>query len=154
MARVTLAERFEAKVDRSAGPDGCHLWQGAVQSAGYGAIYVSGRVQLAHRVAWELVHGAIPAGHQIDHVAELGCGSLLCVNVAHLEPVTLLENVRRQHEAGRVNTEVMIAVAARLKRERTHCRRGHPFSPENTRVERGGRHCRTCDRENRHARSS
>ena len=151
---MTVRERFEAKVDRSAGSDGCHLWRGAVQSAGYGAMRVSGRVVLAHRLAWELERGPIPDGHQVDHVAALGCESLLCVNVAHLEPVPQIENLRRQHEAGRLNTVAMIDAAARVKRERTHCRRGHPFTPENTRIEGRARHCRTCDRERRRVRTS
>ncbi len=37
---------------------------------------------------------------------------------------------------------------ARTQRERTHCKRGHEFTPENTRTtEQGGRACRTCAQE-------
>jgi len=32
----------------------------------------------------------------------------------------------------------------RPAKEKTHCNRGHPFSPENTLTERGARRCRTC----------
>lgn len=30
---------------------------------------------------------------------------------------------------------------------KTHCRKGHDYSPENTRIYRGSRYCRTCERE-------
>lgn len=41
--------------------------------------------------AAEWLVGPIPADHDIDHV----CGNSLCVNPAHLEPVTPHENRRR-----------------------------------------------------------
>lgn len=33
------------------------------------------------------------------------------------------------------------------RRKRTHCVRGHEFTPENTRIYRDERYCRTCSRE-------
>lgn len=33
------------------------------------------------------------------------------------------------------------------RRKRTHCIRGHEFTPKNTRIYRGERYCRTCARE-------
>ena len=70
----------------------CTLWEGAVQSNGYGSV-TNGRggSMLAHRKAWEAAHGPIPAGMTIDHL----CRQKLCVNVDHLEVVTLRENVQR-----------------------------------------------------------
>jgi hypothetical protein len=35
----------------------------------------------------------------------------------------------------------------RNRRKRTHCGQGHEFTPENTRVYRGDRYCRACDRD-------
>lgn len=35
----------------------------------------------------------------------------------------------------------------RNRRTRTHCKRGHEFTPENTRVYRGERYCRACGRD-------
>jgi hypothetical protein len=35
---------------------------------------------------------------------------------------------------------------ARLEAARTHCPQGHPYSEENTYVNRGHRFCRTCHR--------
>lgn len=33
------------------------------------------------------------------------------------------------------------------RKEVTHCKRGHPFTEENTLVEAAGRHCKTCKKE-------
>ena len=42
----------------------------------------------AHRLAWEAVHGPVPAGMTVGH----NCGVKPCVNVAHLELQTISEN--------------------------------------------------------------
>ena len=91
------ADRFWAKVDRE-GPDGCWLWLGQRNAWGYGhfrrtlvpGTYVAVK---AHRLAYELVVGPIPAGLTLDHL----CGRPSCVRPDHLEPVTSAENLRRRH---------------------------------------------------------
>lgn len=91
MERTAVEERFWSKVDRSGGPDACWLWTGAPID-GYGTFTVStGVSRRAHRVAYELQVGPIPAGLEIDHL----CRVKLCVNVKHLEAVTHAENLRR-----------------------------------------------------------
>ena len=81
----------------------------------------------AHRFAYELLIGPIPDGLQIDHL----CRVPLCVNVAHLEPVT-----------NRVNT--VRGKAGLRQRTKTHCPRGHAYDAANTRLYKGGRYCRAC----------
>jgi hypothetical protein len=125
---VDVAARFWAKVDRSAGPDRCWPWLAYRSSNGYGRIDVGGRIDYAHRIAYELTHGDIPAGLHIDHL----CRVRECVNPGHLEPVTALENTRR----GMAPT----TIAARDGR----CRRGHEFTPENTLRNGTKRRCREC----------
>lgn len=130
----TLAERFERYVLR--GP-GCWLWTGALDGHGYGSIYVDrdrGRDK-AHRVAYELFIGPIPNGLVIDHVRDRGCAHRNCVNPAHLEPVTNEENILRGDSP------------YAKKARQTHCKHGHEFTPENTRIRNGTRGCRECDRE-------
>lgn len=39
------------------------------------------------------------------------------------------------------------SVQMRNRRQRTHCKRGHEFTPANTRTYRGDRYCRACDRD-------
>jgi hypothetical protein len=104
--------------------------------------------RLAHRALYELMVGPIPSGLQLDHVChgrDLGCpgGDICkhraCVNPAHLEPVTGRENVLRSQSLAATNA---------LK---THCKRGHEFTPENTYLQsyrdRVMRSCLTCRRE-------
>ena len=119
---------------------GCHIWLGPQHPKGYGKY----KGKLAHRVIWELTHGQIQTGLQVDHI----CRVRACVNPSHLRLVT-----------SRVNTlENSEGIAARNLRK-THCYRGHEFTPENTRIESTGwRQCRACkrikgraQRERRHA---
>jgi hypothetical protein len=132
----TLADRFWEKVDRTGD---CWLWTASLQPSGYGQFRVPGGVLLAHRVAYELLVGAIPDGLFIDHL----CRVRNCVNPAHLEPVTNQENSRRGNSVQTINAR------------KTHCKYGHLFDEENTyhRPDSPGRACRTCIR-NRNARRS
>lgn len=129
-----LEERFLRSVNKT---DTCWLWTG--QTAGSNARYGYFRVGTkstdrripAHRVAYELWVGPIPDGAELDHVAARGCTSKLCVNPAHLEPVSHRENRRR----------------ARL----TRCRSGkHDLTdPANQRFDGNGnrRGCSACHQE-------
>lgn len=126
----TTVERFWAKVDTSGGPDACWPWTARLDCHGYGRLNITSRWVMAHRFSYELHVGPIPEGHQLDHL----CRNRACQNAKHLEPVTLLENVRR-------------GAAGAYLRARTHCPQGHPYSGENLRVEIGKyarRRCRIC----------
>jgi hypothetical protein len=70
---------------------GCWIWQRSTSLNGYGQVWHEGRLQRAHRVFYQLYVGPIPDGFQIDPT----CVNKRCVNVAQLEAVTALENVRR-----------------------------------------------------------
>jgi len=139
--KLSFADRFWAKVDRC-GPNGCWLWTAARYVNGYGQ-FPSGsrpnRTLVAHRVAFELLVGPIPDGLTLDHFrlnpgARQAPCSRLCVNPAHLEPVTRGENVLRGN-----------ASSARCAR-RSSCAHGHVYDSENTRIVRGARQCKTCQR--------
>src|ERR1035437_4154190 len=74
----------------------CWIWQGAlVEVDGYG-VFGSNKEgpDYVHRRIWEREVGPIPEGLEIDHL----CCVKQCMNPRHLEPVTHLENVRREHE--------------------------------------------------------
>lgn len=87
----TDAERFYAKVVLQA--NGCRLWTGAISGnpGGYGQFWVGGKLVGAHRWAYEHEIGPIPDGLTLDHL----CRVRACVEVTHLEPVTLRENILR-----------------------------------------------------------
>jgi HNH endonuclease len=132
------ADRFREKVDTSGGPDACWPWT-AHTDKGYGLFRAIDGCVGAHRFAWELANGPIPDGATIDHVCHNGtdcaggvtCLHRRCCNPAHLEPVSMAENVARSHNA---------------RGNRTHCPQGHEYTPENTKFNyvNGGRVCRTC----------
>jgi hypothetical protein len=122
-------QRFREHVRKTAA---CWLWTGTTNNRGYGQLWVNGRRVYAHRFSFELTKGAIPAKMEIDHL----CRTPACVNPEHLDVVTHLENVRRGN-------------AGAHYRDRTHCKQGHEFTPENTRIKVSAygtpfRQCRTC----------
>lgn len=131
---LTLEQRFWAKVNKGEA-DECWLWTGWKFVTGYGRMKIRGRAVPAHRLAYELLVGAIPDGLTIDHL----CRNHACVNPAHLEPVTHRENVLRG-----------ISPSARQARQ-THCKRGHPLSGANLVVRcDGARICMACRRDREH----
>jgi hypothetical protein len=127
-----VPERFRSRFSVDAG--GCWLWTGYT-TQGYGRVYFGSRMsvmrsEMAHRVIYEHVVGPIPPGITLDHL----CRVRSCVNPAHLEPVTNVENVMRGNGIGALNAR------------KTRCKRGHEFTPENTRVRPGKRDCIACER--------
>lgn len=142
---MTDLERFTAKVDVPTDPDACWLWTGSVMRHGYGWFYFRSRSDAAHRAAYELFRGPIPAGMHLDHTCHtndpdcaggFSCLHRRCVNPAHLEPVSKRENDRRGQSP--------MAKEARL----SHCKHGHPLSGENLRPvpnrPPGWRECEVC----------
>ena len=130
--RIPLAERFWSKVNKGT-PLDCWEWTAAKDKTGYGLFRaVSGQSMVRpHRVAYELVIGAIPEGLELDHL----CNNRGCVNPYHLQPVTRLENMKRSR-----------LWESNWQARKTHCKRGHPFDEENTYVHpvTGYRSCRSC----------
>lgn len=79
-ADTTTMERFWARVRR---PDDttCWVWVGAISGRGHGRFWVgSGRVVIAHRLAWAAAHPGVEPPGLITH----DCDNPLCVNPAHL----------------------------------------------------------------------
>lgn len=107
--------------------NGCVLWTGATNHAGYGYLGRGGRDKniLAHVASWELLYGPVPEGLELDHL----CVTPACLAPAHLEPVTHAENVRRARER-------MIAARG------GGCPQGHAYVI----TARGWRRCYECAR--------
>jgi len=108
---------------------GAGCWEYAPDSRAdrnYRQVYLRRGVRrYAHRVVYEHMVGDIPAGLQLDHL----CRNRICVNPAHLEPVTAQVNTRRARPVP------------------THCPQGHAYDEENTGTSPTGiRWCRTCKR--------
>ena len=87
-------DKFWAKVEKS---DGCWTWTGAMRPNGYGQFMFDGYPWKAHRMAWTLTNGKIPAGKVIAHA----CDNRRCVRPDHLRAWTQAENLQDMHRKGR-----------------------------------------------------
>jgi hypothetical protein len=86
-ATVPLEERFWSKVRKT---ESCWLWTGA-GGGHYGRLVRGGRLDLSHRVSWELHNGPIPDGLFVLHNCP-GGDTPACVNPDHLWLGTGAEN--------------------------------------------------------------
>lgn len=131
--RPTLEQRFWSMVEKT---DGCWLWTGALNDAGYGMISdragtVSGSTaKRAHRMSYELHKGPIPDGLHLLH----SCDVRKCVNPDHLSVGTNQDNIADRVSKGRSYWS-----------QQTHCKHGHEWTEENTVYNKKQRVCRACD---------
>lgn len=93
-----LARKIELRLVSDVVDDECHVWVGALTGSvrgGYAHIRIHGisNPVLVHRLVYELAHGPVPDGMEIDHVCEVKA----CVRLSHLEAVTHVENCRRHY---------------------------------------------------------
>jgi len=138
---ASLEERWREKVRPRT--DGCWEWIASRDRDGYGRFQYpgpNGQIHTrAHRWAYEQFVAAVPAGMQICHT----CDRPWCVNPSHLWVGTNTDNDADKRAKGRAPA----IWGTPLNRSRqTHCRRGHEFTPENTRImATGHRRCRKCE---------
>lgn len=116
--------------------NGCWECNGALWE-GYKTLTVEGKTVRLHRFFYEKLVGEVQGGLVLDHL----CRNRACCNPFHLEQVTDKENILRGKG---------IAAQNSIK---THCKRGHEFTPENTYIKNGrlggrvgGRTCRACSK--------
>jgi len=98
---------------------GCWNWKGYT-NYGYAHGSIFGKNGRIHRIFFEHYKEKVPPKKLLHHI----CHNKRCINPEHLEAVSDLE-----HQA---------------RHPRTHCKRGHEFTEQNTRIYDGKKHCRTC----------
>lgn len=94
---LTPAERVLRRIVKDE-VSNCWLFHHALNSRGYPTVAVGRSSRLAHRVVFEALRGPIPAGLTLDH----RCRHRICVNPAHLDPMTVQENIQRGVEYRRL----------------------------------------------------
>lgn len=118
--------------------NGCWIWQCGYHSNNppcgqHGMLTIAGRKVQAHRAMWTAARGDIPGELCVLH----RCDVPKCINPDHLFLGTRLDNNADAVAKGRH--------AGAKQRAKTHCLRGHEFTPENTACSvRGTRSCITC----------
>lgn len=143
--------RFEQKFDR--GPESeCWLWKNMLFEHGYGRFQiVRKKYTFAHRVAYALAHGEVPAGKVVRH----SCDVRRCVNPAHLSLGTQIDNLADAFKKGhykrprpqrqRLTPEDVLAIVQSTERVRVIARR-YDISEGYVREIRAGRARRYVDR--------
>lgn len=145
------ARRFWTKAARR--DSGCLEWQGRCNQSGYGEfeVYRHGKKRRfrAHRVAYRLRFGPIPAGLLVCHQ----CDNPRCIDPAHLFTGTDADNMRDAAEKGRMVAAMKASGSTAGRNYRKTCcpRCGGGFSESSAATQRtaegrGRRRCLACKR--------
>lgn len=123
-SRETVVEELKALCTTN--DKGCWLLPGSSMNAsGHKRVQYQGVQQGAHVFVYETLVGPVPVGHDLNHT----CEEPPCINPEHMEPITRAEHMRLH------------------RLSKTICKRGHPLSGSNVRVNsRGQRVCLQCQR--------
>lgn len=89
-----LTVAFWLKVGRS---EECWVWLGVKDREGYGRVRRGGKLTSAHREAYRISYGGIPAGMHVLHT----CDNPACVRPDHLKLGTHVDNMHDCTQKGR-----------------------------------------------------
>lgn len=104
----------------------CILYGGSKDKDGYGVFFFRQKTRRAHRVTYWATHGDIPKDRVVNHT----CGNRACINIAHLELLTVRDNNFKDSKSLSYFNSI-----------KTHCPQGHPYD----RKYGNQRYCSICD---------
>lgn len=97
--RAAIMARFWGFVNRTTATE-CWTWLGTVNGHKYGVFVLAGRTRaMAHRFAWLVSRGPIPAGKVVCH----SCDNPRCVNPNHLRVDSQAGNIHESVRKARKN---------------------------------------------------
>ena len=128
----TLKERLLAQIEEI---NGCWLWNGGLNSTGYGRMFRDGRYVFVHRLSYEVHVGPIEGGlHVLHH-----CDTPRCVRPEHLFLGTMSDNMLDASAKGR------LPCLNSYERQRTQCDSGHVYTLFTMKKDKNGyRICTIC----------
>lgn len=109
----------------------CWNWTGCTVY-GYGRFNDGVTTVMAHRYLYQLLRVPVEKSEDLDHI----CRNRACVNPDHLRAVSRKTNLLAEGSLSIAKHNFM----------KTHCKHGHMFTKENTKIKKdGSRNCRKCD---------
>lgn len=117
---------------------GCYLWQGERNHDGYGQVWIESVRFQVHRLSASIHLGLDLDDRKQLALHKLECKNKDCWNPEHLYIGSISDNAKDSYKAGRIH----------FNSTKTHCKRGHEYTPENTRMlKSGSRVCIQCERD-------